>query len=212
MEKILERLNINNLIQSANDGVYCGTECKKKQKETELREKVNKTALNVKNAPEEYEKAQSDYFTFLHGETKYEEYKNENDKKMFLKSIQIPLKEIHRNSNELKDIEKNNGVLKNTASILENNIIDENEKIKILENTLDTLRIKIDTTKQKTKYEGENKKLIDRIYRFNNYLFYILFVLSLFIYYFKFGVPTVKMSVVFFTIFIYNSVVNYYTI
>lgn len=212
MEKILERLDINNLIQSANDGVYCGTECKKKQKETELREKVNKTALNVKNAPEEYEKAQADYFTFLHGETKYEEYKNENDKRTFLKSIQIPLKEIHRNSNELKDIEKNNGVLKNTASILENNIIDENEKIKILENTLDTLRIKIDTTKQKTKYEGENKKLIDRIYRFNNYLFYILFVLSLFIYYFKFGVPTVKMSVVFFTIFIYNSVVNYYTI
>jgi transcriptional regulator with XRE-family HTH domain len=212
MEKILERLDINNLIQSANDGVYCGTECKKKQKETELREKVNKAALNVKNAPEDYEKAQAEYFKFLHGTAKYEEYKNENDKKMFLRGIQTQLKEINRNSGVLKEIEKNNGVLKNTLSILENNITNENEKIKTLENTLDTLKIKIDTTKQKTKYEGENTKLVERIYRFNNYMFYILFVLSLFIYYFKFGWPTVKMSVVFFTLFIYNSLVNYYTI
>lgn len=212
MNKLLERLDINSLITSANNGVYCGEECKQKQKETELREKVNKAALNAKNAPEEYEKAQGDYIKFLHGDTKFNEYEDENKKRKFFDKIKPQLKEIKENSNELEDIKKNNKYLNHTIHILENNINDENDKITELEDKLDKVKKNLDTTKQKTKYESDNQSFLNNVFNINNYLVYILFFLSIVVYYFKFGLPSLKMSFVFLIVFIYNILVDYYTI
>lgn len=212
MEKLLERLDINSLIKSANNGTYCGTECKMKQKETELRENVNKAAINMKTSPEKYEEAQAEYIRFLHGDAKYDEYKFENDKKEFLKSIQEQTREINKNSDTLTEIGKNNKYLINTTRILENNIKDENEKINDLVRSLDALKSKIDTTRQKTTYEGENNKYIRSVFKINNVMFYILLVLSVVIYYYRFGRPTVKMGGVLMLVFIYNLVVDYYTL
>lgn len=212
MEKLLERLDINSLIKSANDGVYCGTECKKKQKETELREKVNKASINMKNAPEKYEKAQAEYIKFLHGDDKYDNYKLDNDKKKFLNSIQEQMREINKNSDTLSEIGKNNKHLNNTVRVLENSINDENEKIDALVRSLDALKSKVNTTRQKTHYEGENNKYINKVFKINNIIFYILLVLSIVVYYYRFGRPTMKMAGVFVLLYVYSLFVDYYTL
>lgn len=212
MEKLLQRLDINNLIKSANDGAYCGTECQKKKKETQLRENVNKAALNIKNAPDEYEKAQAEYIRFLHGDEKYEEYEHKIDVKKFMKEIKTPLNSITTNMGELKEIDRNNQYLNKTIQILENNVIDETEKVKEARAQLDTLKLKVDTTRQKTKYENDNQLFLNNIYKYNNFIFYVLFVLSIIAYYSKFGMPSFKMSVVFVLVFLYSFVVDYFTI
>lgn len=212
MEKLLGRLDINSLITAANDGVYCGAECKRKQKETELREKANKASINMQNAPEKYEEAQAEYIKFLHGDDKYDNYKLDNDKKKFLNSIQEQMREINKNSDTLSEIGKNNKHLNNTVLILENSIKGENEKIDELVRSLDALKGKVNTTRQKTHYEGENNKYINNVFRINDVIFYILLVLSIIVYYYRFGRPTMKMAGVFVLLYVYNLSVNYYTL
>lgn len=206
------RLDINSLITAANDGVYCGAECKRKQKETELREKANKASINMQNAPEKYEEAQAEYIKFLHGDDKYDNYKLDNDKKKFLNSIQEQMREINKNSDTLSEIGKNNKHLNNTVLILENSIKGENEKIGELVRSLDALKGKVNTTRQKTHYEGENNKYINNVFRINDIIFYILLVLSIIVYYYRFGRPTMKMAGVFVLLYVYNLSVNYYTL
>lgn len=212
MEKLLGRLDINSLITAANDGVYCGAECKRKQKETELREKANKASINMQNAPEKYEEAQAEYIKFLHGDDKYDNYKLDNDKKKFLNSIQEQMREINKNSDTLSEIGKNNKHLNNTVLILENSIKGENEKIGELVRSLDALKGKVNTTRQKTHYEGENNKYINNVFRINDIIFYILLVLSIIVYYYRFGRPTMKMAGVFVLLYVYNLSVNYYSL
>lgn len=212
MEKLLGRLDINSLITAANDGVYCGAECKRKQKETELREKANKASINMQNAPEKYEEAQAEYIKFLHGDDKYDNYKLDNDKKKFLNSIQEQMREINKNSDTLSEIGKNNKHLNNTVLILENSIKGENEKIDELVRSLDALKGKVNTTRQKTHYEGDNNKYINNVFRINDVIFYILLVLSIIVYYYRFGRPTMKMAGVFVLLYVYNLSVNYYTL
>lgn len=206
------RLDINSLITAANDGVYCGAECKRKQKETELREKANKASINMQNAPEKYEEAQAEYIKFLHGDDKYDNYKLDNDKKKFLNSIQEQMREINKNSDTLSEIGKNNKHLNNTVLILENSIKGENEKIGELVRSLDALKGKVNTTRQKTHYEGENNKYINNVFRINDIIFYILLVLSIIVYYYRFGRPTMKMAGVFVLLYVYNLSVNYYSL
>jgi chromosome segregation ATPase len=212
MNKLLERLDINSLIASANNSVYCGEECRKKKKEVELREKMNKAALNAKNAPEEYEKAQGEYIRFLHGDTKFNEYEHSLEKRRFYDKIKQQMTEIQYNSNELEDIKKNNKYLNHTINILENNMNDEDAKILQYEEKLDKIKKELNTTKQKTNYENDNQQLLNNVFKINNYLFYILLIISFIVYYFKFGLPTTKMIVIFIAIFIYGYIVDYYTI
>jgi hypothetical protein len=215
MEQILSNLNnidFDNLIKSANDGAHCGVDCKKKQKETQLRNNLNKAENNMKNAPEEYEKAQEEYLLFTGGENKATEYKKNKNRKRIENELKVPLETINKTLVELEDIKKNNKYLKQTIYILEDNLKDENSKINDLQIKLDDIKSTVDTTSQKNKYEYEYQNVLNRIYKYNNYLFYILYVVSILVYFLKFGVPSYKAAIVFFAIFIYNIVVDYFTI
>lgn len=212
MDKILERLDIETLIKSVNNGVYCGTECQKKKEETRLRERVNKTALNVEKAPEEYENAQAEYIKFIHGDERYEVYKDKIAQDKIMKTLKPSLNDIKKNLNTLNEIKRNNKYLNQTVHILENNTKNENEKISEATHALNTLETNVNTTKQKTKYQHENKKFLKSVYSFNNVLFYILYVLSVFFYYYRFGIPTIKMTIVFSILLLYNFAVDRYTI
>lgn len=212
MDKILERLDIETLIKSVNNGVYCGAECQKKKEETRLREKVNKTALNVKTAPEKYENAQANYIKFIHGDERYEVYKDKIAQDKIMKTLKPSLNDIKKNLNTLNEIKRNNKYLNQTVHILENNTKNENEKINNATRELNDLETNVNTTKQKTKYQHENQTFLKSVYSFNNVLFYILYVVSVLFYYSRFGIPTIKMTIVFSILLLYNFAVDRYTI
>lgn len=212
MDKLLERLDINNLIKNANDGVYCGVECKKKQTETTLRENVNKAALNVKNAPEEYEKAQLDYIKFMHGEEKYNDYKNKSENDAFMKSVLAPLSDIKHNMVELNNVVENNKHLNNTVEILNTAIDDEKKKIDVVDKKLSNSKETVTITRQKTNYENDNTSFLKRLYGYSNLIVYFLFVLSLLVYYLKVGIPTFNIIVGVILLIIINYIIDYVTV
>jgi len=202
MDKLLQGVDFNALINSANNQLYCGEECQKKKKENTLREKVNKAALAIKNAPLDYEKAQEKYIKFLHGEAYYTDYKDNLDKTSFIKEIRQPINHIKATLSQIDEVGRNNKYLNKTISILEENIQNEYDKITNIERVLDNTQLELDTTKQKNVYDNNNTSFLKNIHYYISVIYYCLLIVLVIVVYRRRGLSLWFIGLIIFVIFI----------
>lgn len=213
MEDILNKIDFNSLINAANNNLYCDAECQRKKKETELREKLNRAALTIEKAPENYNKVKKEYIEFIHGTNYYNEYKIEEDTRDFSKSINPFLNELKLKHNELREIEKNKKNIYKTITILEKTKKETSDELNKVTTKLDKIETTVNTTKKREVYENENKISLMSFLKINTVFFYGIIILSILYYLFsKKTVTLLRFIGIVCVIVFYGFIVDYYTI
>lgn len=212
MNDILEKIDFNGLINAANNSLYCDAECQRKKRETQLRERMNRAALLIEKAPENYEKAKKEYIEFLHGTNYYNEYKITEDTREFRESIRPLLKELNSRHEELREVAKNKQQLSKTQEILKNNKNKITHELGKINGKLEKIETTVETTKKREFYENDNKNHLKLFLRINNFIFYFLIVISVLYYYYVKNKISAFFIGVIISIVIYGLIVDYYTI
>ena len=161
----------NSFIEAASQQVACGTECREQKQAEQLKNKYLNAQANLSLAVPQYELAKKEYYTYVDGESGYNQVMEEQH----VNNSQVVVQTFNKNYND--EINKIKSLLGTYDSILVNliNVVDlykqyKEENAKLFLNykngTNDIL-----TNERKTYYEDQN---IDSL---NSYYYYILLVI-----------------------------------
>ena len=140
MELSLYLDKINDMMTHAHKNVVCGTECKRKKKENELKKIYNDAKSNNDSAPEELEQAKKNYYIYTKGK---DFYQNLLDKELDEKRdnlLSTHLKKRKDKTDEIETIIENYNISdyynKNVDDYLEEQINEYDELKSEKENTI----------------------------------------------------------------------------
>ena len=177
MNNSIDLDKLNNFIDQASNAISCDSNCQYDRKAQQLKQDMLKSQVNLKTAPNQLEQAKKNYFTFVKGET---EYNDLLDKELHKTALQFTDK-IKANFNKQvhlvqTKIDTYDGLSNNTRNINELYIHYKSENVK-LKKLLNDTTIDIVTNDRKTFYEEQG---INTLHYFYNILrvIYIIIIIS----------------------------------
>jgi hypothetical protein len=167
----------NELVSQASDAILCNSECRRKRKEEQLKQKYLNSKTNLATASNQEDIAEKNYIVFTKGETAYNDLLDEKLREKANLISEKFLDNFNEESQKIKSqVTSYSGILVNFRNIVDLYLQYKRENIELFkelkEETNDVL-----TNERKTYYEDQS---IDRLKFFYSYFFttiYIIFVL-----------------------------------
>lgn len=177
MNNSIDLDKLNNFIDQASNAISCDSNCQYDRKSQQLKQDMLNSQINLKTAPNQLENAKKNYFTFVKGES---EYNDLLDKELHKNALQITDKTKANFNKQVQliqtKIDTYDGLSNNIRNINELYIHykRENDKLKKL---LNDTTIDIVTNDRKTFYEEQG---INTLHYFYNILrvIYIIVIVS----------------------------------
>jgi hypothetical protein len=167
----LDLNKFNSFIESASQQIACGKECQKQKKAEQLKTNYLNAQANLSLAGPQYEVAKKDYYTYVDGQSGYNQMMEDE----YTSKSQLIVQTFNNNYND--EISKIKSMLETYDGILINliNVVDLYKQYKT-ENAELFLKLKNETNdvltnERKTYYEDQN---IDSL---NKYYYYILLII-----------------------------------
>ena len=172
----LPQNKLNGLVSMIKDKLICDSACQKERTEQELKEKLDLAQNNVKNAPQELETAEKNYYLFTKGNTKYDNMVlNRN-----IKGSNNFKEEAVENHNERmeeinilkKQYDSDKIYTQRMDELVELKLYEEKE----LKESIDAYNAKVYTNDRKVDYENKDMDWTEKIRYILKIIYYILFV------------------------------------
>jgi hypothetical protein len=168
---------INALLDQANQLLSCGPTCQKLKRAEELKQKYLDAETNMQTAPQQLEESRRKYYTFVAGETGYNELM---EKELKDEADQLAERVTVEYNKEVQNAKTMNSYF-NTA-LINSGYTEELYDAYVRENAILTDELKntrgdILTNDRKTYYEQTATSSLKNWYRFFWYIYYIMVVM-----------------------------------
>jgi hypothetical protein len=186
---ISEQLNktveqINTYIENSAEQLRCGPDCQALEATQQLKEKYEAAKTNLESAPGQYQTAKKNYYTYIMGQTGYDEYIKNN--------LTAQSNNIETNINtvinplilEMKNLNDSYKTTYSSYTYLRK--LDEkyNDEIDELEQNIQEAAVTtgdVTTNDRKTFYEKQNYDALISYYKFSLWVFYLLLIVFTFL-------------------------------
>lgn len=177
LNKTIEQ--INTYVENSAEQLRCGPDCQALEATQTLKEKYEKAKTNVESAPGEYQIAKKNYYTYIMGQSGYDDFltnKLTDQANTVKKNIQTVTNTL------INDMKNLNDSYKTTySSYTYLNKLDKkyNDEIDELEKNIKKAAVTtgdVTTNDRKTYYEKQNYNGLLRYYRFSLWVYYVLLI------------------------------------
>jgi hypothetical protein len=186
---ISEQLNktveqINTYIENSAEQLRCGPDCQALEATQQLKEKYEAAKTNLESAPGQYQTAKKNYYTYIMGQTGYDEYIKNN--------LTAQSNNIETNINtvinplilEMKNLNDSYKTTYSSYTYLRK--LDEkyNDEIDELKQNIQEAAVTtgdVTTNDRKTFYEKQNYDALISYYKFSLWVFYLLLIVFTFL-------------------------------
>lgn len=198
LNKTIEQ--INTYIENSAEQLNCGPDCQALQATKTLKEKYEQAKTNMESAPGEYQTAKKNYYTYIMGQSGYDEYITNNltdQANNIEKNINTIVNNLVKEMTDLNDTYKSVSSSNAYLSKLEKKY---NEEINDLENNKGS----VTTNDRKTYYEKQNYNYLIGYYKFFLWVYYLLlivFTIMLFLYNRTMGITIKIVCIVLFVLY-----------
>jgi enamine deaminase RidA (YjgF/YER057c/UK114 family) len=170
---------INTYIQNSAEQLSCGPDCQIQQATQTLKEKYEAAKTNVETAPGELQTAEKNYYTYIMGQSGYNDYitnKLTDQANTVKKNIQTVTNTL---LNEMKNL--NDSYKTSYSSYTYLRKLDEkyNDEIDVLEKNIEEAAVTtgdVTTNDRKTYYEKQNYDGLLGYYNFSLWVYYVLLI------------------------------------
>jgi hypothetical protein len=160
----------NSFLNAATQAVTCDSECQRNKRETQLKEKYLTSKTNLDLAKPQYELARQKYYTYVDGQSGYNEMiENELNKKADLFGEKFKENYLLEKEKIESQLQTYDGILINFRNIIELHEKYKKENIKLFKQLKNETN-DILTNERKTYYEDQQNDYLDTYY---NVLFVI---------------------------------------
>lgn len=177
----LPQNKLNGLVSMITDKLICDSACQKERNENTLKQKWDLAQNNLKNAPEEVNQAEKNYYTVTKGQKAYTDMIYERNVKIAQQFKKGTIAEHENNLNELKILLKTYNSDKNYDNRLTELLKIRKEEEKDLKSEIDKYISKVQTSGRKVVYEKSDMGWVDTNRNFLLFIYYTLFVYYLFV-------------------------------
>lgn len=198
---------INTYVENSAEQLRCGPDCQALEATQTLKEKYEAAKTNVASAPGEYEIAKKNYFTYIMGQSGYDEYIRNN--------LTAQSNNIETNINaainplilEMKDLNDTYKTSYSSYTYLSKLDKKYNDQINDLEKNIEEAAVTtgdVTTNDRKTYYEKQNYDKLRGFYKFSLWIYYVLllvFTVLLFVMNRTMGIVKKIIFIVFFFIY-----------
>jgi hypothetical protein len=167
----------NSFLNTATQAVTCNAECQRNNKENQLKEKYQTARSNLDLAKPQYELAKQKYYTYVDGQSGYNEMiENELNKKADLFGEKF--KENYRLEKEKieSQLQTYDGILINFRNIVELHQKYKKENVKLFKQLKNETN-DILTNERKTYYEDQQNDYLDIYYYYFLFVIYCIVVI-----------------------------------
>ena len=209
----LPQNKLNGLVSMITDKLICDSACQKERNDNTLKQKWDLAQNNLKNAPDQVNQAEKNYYIVTKGQQAYTDMIYERNVKI---AQQFKTGTIAEHENNLKELQ----ILLNTYNSdkdYDNRLSEllkiKKEEEKELNSEIDKYISKVQTSGRKVVYEKSDISWVDANRSFLLFIYYILFVYYLFVsdYFATSKYKDVKVWLLILAYFIFPHLINWTT-
>lgn len=177
----LPQNKLNGLVSMITDKLICDSACQKERNENTLKQKLDLAQNNLKNAPEQVNQAEKNYYIVTKGKQVYTDMIYERNVKIAQQFKTGTLAEHENNLKELQILLKTYNSDKDYDNRLSELLKIKKQEEKELNSEIDKYISKVQTSGRKVVYEKSDMGWVDANRSFLLFIYYTLFVYYLFI-------------------------------
>ena len=209
----LPQNKLNGLVSMITDKLICDSACQKERNETTLKEKWDLAQNNLKDAPEQVNQAEKNYYTVTKGQQAYTDMIYERNVKIAQQFKTGTIAEHETNLKELQILLKTYNSDKEYDNRLSELLKIRKEEKKELNSEIDKYISKVQTSGRKVVYEKYDIGWVNANRSFLLFIYYTLFVYYLFVsdYFATSKYKDIKVWLVILAYFIFPHLINWIT-